>query len=163
MSQLGLKACCACAVAVAAFGLTARPTSSAVTQSSIQIEQIRVQFLYETSGTLSEDVKTSRGFSIWNTVIGEGNAAEPAADVLVSAVLSSGNLEETAQQPLTLTVKTAAGKIIAQRTFRHILTEHGRVVKSLLLPEATCAGKLDIEADFGSQRKVESVSLDCGE
>jgi len=145
-------------------GAPATPSPPATTPRAT-IESIRVQLYYEGSGTLSGNIAPPATFSGWNTVIGEGDAKEPAQEVLVSVRLkgdgSDGFLTET---PLVITARNGAGKIIGQRTVRSILVPYqGTVASALWLPNAICTGKLRIEARLGKQVRTTSVSLDCGE
>lgn len=145
--------------------LAGAPATPSPPAPQATIESIRVQLYYEGSGTLSGNIAPPAKFSGWNTVIGEGDAKEPAQDVLVSVRLKSdgsdGFLTETL---LVITARNGAGKIIGQRTVRSILVPYqGTVASALWLPNATCAGKLRIEARFGKQVRTASASLDCGE
>ncbi len=63
----------------------------------LKVEDILVQLFYENSGTLSEDVTKMKTVRLWNTIIGEGHAREPANSFLVSVVLSgkAGSFDHT--------------------------------------------------------------------
>jgi hypothetical protein len=150
-------------LAVAAGLIAASPARSAPPASPVTIQHIAVQFLYETSGTLSEDIAPPSHFTPWNSVIGEGDAKESAHDVLVTAILTSPENEVVLDQPLVLVAKGPGGKVLAQRKFGYRLLEHGRFVAALFLPDAACAGKVTIQVSYGAQRSATSVNLDCGE
>ena len=145
------------------------PTSllAAPPEPKVTIEAIRARFLYERSGTLSDDLVSAKTFLIWNTVSGAGDAVEPASDLLVSVVLRAGDGESLAHGRLVLTVRSGShagrGKILARRTFREMLLTHGTVVESLFLPDSTCDGPITIEASYGAQRRTAAIELACGE
>jgi hypothetical protein len=154
------------AAGMAALGLWGHPSFGAEPtppDPKVAIEAIHAQFFYENSGTLSENVAPPAKFDIWNTVIAEGSAKEPATDVLVSVVLKvPGDAEVSIHGPLTLTVR--AGKtILAQRSFREMLLERGTVTKGVWLRDGACKGKVTIEAAIGATHKTVPVIFGCGE
>jgi len=152
-------------MAAALFLLTgAAPADPPPPQASI--ESIRAQLFYELSGTLSGNVASPpSNFSGWNTVIGEGEAKEAAQDLLVTVRVkgngADGFLTET---PLVITARNGAGKLLGSRSVTGILVPYeGSVATALWINNATCAGKLTIEAKLGKQAKRATVALDCGE
>ena len=44
----------------------------------VSVENIRVQLFYERNGELSEDITKVKDIILWNTIIGEGYAKQPA-------------------------------------------------------------------------------------
>ncbi|WP_088181800.1 hypothetical protein [Sphingobium sp. Z007] len=130
------------------------------------IESVRAQLFYELSGTLSGNIASPPSrFSGWNTVIGEGEAKEAAQDLLVTVRVkgngADGFLTET---PLVITARNSAGKLLGSRSVTGILVPYeGSVATALWINNATCAGKLTIEAKLGKQVKTATVALDCGE
>jgi hypothetical protein len=147
------------ALAVVLFGTMA--AAPQVRDSDFRVTDIKAQLLYERSGKLSVDLTGTPDFAIWNTVIGEGSAEEPADDVLVSAVIS-GPEERNLTVPLTLTALDAKGKVLASRTMTRILA--GKVyVRSILLKDVGCAGLIRLEARLGASVRREKIEMDCGE
>lgn len=144
--------------AVAALALA--PGAQAKPSDAVRLDGLRAQFLYQTTGALSEDLLQTPSFAIWNTVIGEGGAKEPAQDILVSAVLKSGNAEDLTGK-LTLAV-ISGRKLLSRHTFHGGLMKHGQLVQSILLHDATC-GTIRIEARYGTQRKAATLDMPCGE
>jgi hypothetical protein len=130
-----------------------------------RIESIRVQLYYELSGTLSANIAPPANFTGWNTVIGEGDAKEAAQDVLVSVQLGSdGSDGFLTDRPLLITARNGKGKVIGTRSASAILVPYrGTVSTALWLRNATCAGKIGIEAQLGKQVRRTSVTLHCGE
>lgn len=133
------------------------------TPPPVAIEHIGAQLLYSGSGTLSRDIAPPATFSGWNTVIGEGDAKGSATDVLVSVTLTTPSDEQALDTPLTVSARTAAGKVLAERKFSNILIDRGKVFEFLLLPNVTCAGKVTITATLGRQTRSATLALDCGE
>ena len=86
------------------------------TPPPVAIEHIGAQLLYSGSGTLSRDIAPPATFSGWNTVIGEGDAKGSAADVLVSVTLTTPSDELALDTPLTVSARTAAGKVTITAT-----------------------------------------------
>src|SRR5580693_1668884 len=116
------------------------------TPPPVAIEHIGAQLLYSGSGTLSRDIAPPAKFSGWNTVIGEGDAKGPATDVLISVTLKTAGEQMNLDSPVSVSARSGAGKVLAQRTFGHVLVDRGKAVLFLLLPDATCAGKVTITA-----------------
>ena len=129
------------------------------------LESIRVQLYYELSGSLSANIAPPATFSGWNTVIGEGDAKEAAQDVLVSVHLTGNGVDAfLTETPLVITARNGAGKVIGTRSINGVLVPYqGTVSNVLWLQNATCVGKLNIEARFGKMVKKTAVNLDCGE
>lgn len=150
------------AVLAGALGV-ASAASAADPAPVLKLETIRVQLLYTTTGTLSEDIAPPADFSLFNTVIGEGSAAEPANDFLVSVVVSSPEAQANATLPVVITVRGENGKVLGKRTFDSVFVDNHRVVASLLVTDATCAGPVYIEAVMGAQKLRAHLEFSCGE
>lgn len=130
------------------------------------IESVRAQLFYELSGTLSGNIASPPSrFSGWNTVIGEGDAKEAAQDLLVTVRLKSNGADGfLTEAPLVITARNGAGKLLGSRSITGILVPYeGSVATALWINNATCAGKLTIEAKLGKEVKRATVALDCGE
>src|SRR3954454_4443705 len=139
-------------------------TAQAKGQDAVaKIEELRVQLFYERSGTLSPSIASPATFNAWNTMIGEGDAKEPANDLIVSAVLSVKTDQANVSTPLTITVKGKGGKVLAERTFKGLFFSGGKVVRAVLVPNAACAGSINVETHLGAEKKRTSVTLGCGE
>ncbi len=129
--------------------------------------EIRAQLFYEQSGTFSGDIARPGSFAGWNTVIGEGPAKEAAQDVLVTVPLAAAAGAQDARiaaEPLLLRARDGRGRTLASRTISAILIPwRGQVWSALWLRDATCAGKVTIDARLGGQTKRAVLALDCGE
>lgn len=140
------------------------PVSAA--DDGVTLGKLTAQLYYKDSGTLSQDVLNRKpAFSFWNTGAGEGDAKEPAEDMVVSVTLANASddgvfLDET----LELWVTNAKGKEIARRNFKGILVPYqGKVSNPLWLQDIQCAGPLVFHAKFRGKEVKGQVSLDCGE
>ncbi len=150
LSILGLSA--------ATIAAPAKPSIPATT-----IDRITAQLYYNYSGTLSENVAPPSKAILWNSIIAEGDAIEPADDMLVTVFLNSkaglGNFS-----PLKIVAKNAKGKILGQRIAEPTLTnKDGNAAAGLMLYDVGCAGKMTITATMGKLSKSTVLNLDCGE
>ena len=128
------------------------------------ITAIRAHLFYEYSGTLSEDILASKPV-LWNTVIGEGEAAEPASDVLV-VVEMRGPYEGSTETPLIVEATAGQRGVIlrTRRRFDHLYTEFGerRIARALWLRDMTCE-QVTIVATHGRDRREAVIPFHCGE
>ena len=144
------------------LALAAQPLcASNVRASGYRVSDIQARLLYEQTGSLSVDLTAHPEFAVWNVIIGEGSALENADDLLVSAVID-GDEESNSRTPLIITVRNFHGKVIANHASKGMLLEK-KTVRSILLHEVGCAGKMRIEARFGVSVRTETISMDCGE
>jgi hypothetical protein len=129
----------------------------------------RVQLFYEYSGRLSPDIAPPARFDLWNVGAGEGSAAEPASDALVTVPLTMRPAEEAkfTTRPLTITATGPGGKRIAARTFPAgmLLVPYrgGPVWARLWLQNIPCAGRMRIEARYGTKVTAAALNFACGE
>ena len=127
------------------------------------IAQIKARLWYEGTGRLSDDV-LSEGFVLWNTIIGEGGAEEPASDVLVAVKVSSQDGEQFVTIPLVVELVSEDGQVIQSQTTDALLTsQQGDSVQAFLFKDATCLGEIQIRATLGPQVHNEPVVFACGE
>ena len=126
------------------------------------IDAIMVRLLYERTGSVSPNIAPPSNFGYWNTPIGEGDAAEPANDLLVQIELSIADDQANVATPLRVTVSSKEGKVLSQRTFESLFFSGGKVVKSLFVPDASCAD-IAAKAAIGDNGNTTRVNLECGE
>jgi hypothetical protein len=135
----------------------------AVQPAAAALGEIRMHLFYEETGRLSPDISPPRDFSAWNTVIGGGEAEEPANDLLVVVEIKTEG-QQNVSTPLRVVARGGDGRLLGERRFTGALTsEAGRVYSPLWLRDATCAGEIRVTATFGSQSRSETLSLHCGE
>lgn len=143
--------------------LLAAPAVAQPAKPKVVLGDIRFQLYQEISGTLSPPVGPS--FSFWNTGAGEGSAKEPASNYLISVPLRSTTGDaEGSEVPLTLTVRNAAGKMLASvtRTY-HLVPYKDQTYVALWLSDSPCVGKITVTATYAKQVRRAVYSLDCGE
>jgi len=138
--------------------------ASAASTRGIEVGALRAHLWYEETGRLSENIAPPVAFSAWNTVIGEGQAAEIANDLFLTAeVLSSGG-EQNVDVPLVLEVRDSAGRILATRTVDSVLTSpQGKSVKGLWAYDIGCSGEITFSARLGGLSRNVVLNFECGE
>lgn len=148
------------ATAAALFlALLAAPAAAA---DRITVEAIQARLLYEGTGVLSQNIAPPAKFYGFNTVVGEGDAKEPASDVLITVVLAASG-EANGDGDLVVTAKGAKGRTIASRTFaKPYIGNKGKAHLSMIAPNATC-DELVVTATYGKSRKSTRIEFHCGE
>lgn len=150
-------------LASAAVAQDAQVGRDAADPTGLSIAQIRARLWYEGTGRLSDDILTE-GFVLWNSIIGEGGAEEPASDVLVSVKVSSSDGERFVTIPLVVDLVDADGLVIQSQTTEALLTSRsGDSVQAYLFKDATCLGDIRIRATLGPETRSEPVVFACGE
>lgn len=155
------------ALALALSLLSAAPQDSVAREADdptgLFIGKISARLWYEGTGRLSDDVLTD-GFTLWNTIIGEGGAEEPASDVLVAVKVSSQDGERFVTIPLVVELVGEDGAVIQSQTTEALLTSRqGDSVQAFLFKDATCLGEVQIRATLGAEVLSEPVVFACGE
>jgi len=151
-----------CVVAAGSGGGALAQTS--VSGEGADLGPVEVRLWYEETGRLSENIAPPAEFAAWNTVIGSGQAAEIASDVLMTVEVTSGAREAYIDAPLVLEVWSRSGERLASRRVPGILTsEAGRAYKGLWVHDAGCAGALTFTATMGRLSRSVEVDFRCGE
>lgn len=153
------------------LGLACLPAAAlAAPQPTATIDKITIQLIYTTSGSLSQDIADPAGFAGWNTIIGGGDAKEPADDLLVQVHLKMDQDEGNLAQPLIVEVRgERAGNSnkpghLAKHTCNGIYFRKGQSVCTLIVRAAACSGRITVRAAIGrTERKSAGVALGCGE
>lgn len=152
----------ACVVAAGSGGgaLAQAPVSG----EGVDLGAVEVRLWYEETGRLSDNIAPPAAFAAWNTIIGSGQAAEIANDVLMTVEVTSGARAAYIDTPLVLEVWSRAGERLASRRVSGILTsEAGRAYKGLWVYDAGCAGALTFKATMGRVSRSVEVNFHCGE
>lgn len=140
------------------------PTSTAIT-----IKDMTAKLFLERSGTFSENIIGSKK-AFHNTVIGEGDAGEPADAVLVTLTFEGGKNTRASDKvasalaQIKVTQTTRQGKkILLNRVYGGMLFgDNGLTHKAFIVDNATCA-PLEIEARIGKSSKSAKIDFQCGE
>lgn len=143
--------------------------STSAVQAQVAIEDIRMQLFHERTGTFSENIVGSRK-TFMNTPKGEGDAAEPAEQVLVTLVFSgprnSRSSDRIARDLANVSVSQDARtgrRTLLQRAYGGFLFgENGRYHKAFMLDSATCA-PLEVDVRVGRSRRTAKVDFRCAE
>jgi hypothetical protein len=130
------------------------------------ISKINAYLVYNQSGKMSENLIDNESFFLWNTVIGEGSAAEPSAQTLVIVEIS-GNPKEYTQRDIKLTVMNGNEVFFKQSFDFVILDENSKYYAAFLLYNTGCS-ELKLTAEILNKTLVESkliktIPFQCGE
>jgi hypothetical protein len=161
MTWINLGARLGVAAFAAALAIQPAAAEPASATHGVRIAAIRMQLVYDAGG-LSRDITPPATFALWNTGAGEGDAAGPAQEALVSVVLAGQGMENLHGAPLRITVRSH-GRVLASHTYDDVFMTGPRVVKTVLVRNIACAGHVTIEATLGAQRRATAVNFDCGE
>lgn len=156
-------------IALLALAFLAGTSAATSARAQVAVVDIRAQAFLERSGRLSDNL-VGAGKALHNTVIGEGDAGEPADAVLVTLVFSGAKNTKSSDKiardlaAVTVKQKTKTGERIAlKRVYGGFLFgESGRIHKAFLLDNATCA-PLEIEVKVGRSAKTAKIDFSCGE
>lgn len=133
----------------------------------VALTDLKVQMVLERTGTLSENLVGTKK-KLHNTVLGEGDAGEPADAVMVTLVFqgtkntrgSDKLARDLAQVKVTQATK-AGNKILLNRVYGgFVFGENGLSHKAFIVDNATCA-PLEVEAKVGKTRKVAKIEFSC--
>lgn len=152
------------AIALSAPAIAAPKADAAKTDAAgVKITGLEARFFYEGTGVLSDNIAPPATFHAWNSVIGAGDARQPANDLLVVVTLSRVAGEANVNGPLTIVAARENGRVIAKRSFKSLFFKNGKLAKAMLVPDVACAGKIMIKAAFGAERRLTNLELNCGE
>jgi hypothetical protein len=157
------------AVALCAAPFPAAAQGTAPASAAVAVEDVKVQLFLERSGKLSDNIVGSKK-AFHNTIIGEGDAGEPAESVLVTLVITGPKNARSSDKiardlaSVTVTQQSRQGpKVLLRRAYGGFLFgEQGRVHKAFFVDNATCA-PLEIDVKLGRSRKTAKVDFTCGE
>ena len=129
--------------------------------AAAKISDIKVRMFLQHSGEFSPALKGNE--ALWNTVIGEGDIAEPSNAALVDVVIVE-NIPSNKQQFVKLIVKSKRnGKILVIRQERvGLFNSSGETHIGFWLSAIGCE-EIDISASINEQVKKISIPFRCGE
>jgi hypothetical protein len=153
----------------AAISVLALAGLAAPAAAQVAVEDIRIQLFLERSGKLSDNIVGSKK-SFHNTVIGEGDAGEPAESVLVTLLITGPKNAKSSDKiardlaSVTVTQTSKQGpKVLLRRAYGGFLFgEDGKAHKAFMLDNATCA-PLEVDVKLGRSRKTAKIEFTCGE
>lgn len=132
---------------------------------SVQVEDVGIRLFYETSGTLSEDITKQKEFHLWNTLIGEGDAKEPASSFLITVTLSGKPESFRKRAVVTVTIRDANSQArvpTVHRIKNLVFGRTGRLVKAVWVENRVCSPLIISAAVQHSSRTIH-VPFSCGE
>src|SRR5262245_60499337 len=128
-------------VSVVAAGLAVIAGSPAVAQTAT-IEDIRVQLFNEYDGTLSDDLTKRQNLELRNTMIGEGDARQPANSFLVAVSVKGqpDTFDKAAALTVTVTTDDKRKSKVTEKAFGSgiLFGPQGRVVKAAFVYDRVC-------------------------
>lgn len=151
------------------FGLATNLLLATPALAQVAIEDVRIQLFLERSGKLSENIVGSKK-RFHNSVIGEGDAGEPAESVLVTLVVTGPKNAVSSDKiardlaSVTVTQSSRQGpRVLLRRAYGGFrFGETGRIHKAFYLDNATCA-PLEVDVKLARSRKTVKVDFTCGE
>ncbi len=130
----------------------------------ITITSVDARLFYHHTGTLSAPIKEDA--ALWNTIIGEGSAAEPSTAVLVDVVVAGTPGEYRTTWGIDLVVKSGTtGKVLSKQSSDvGVLSGAGQYHVGFWLKNTGCE-RLRIQARVkGTNKWTETVvPFACGE
>lgn len=159
--------------ALVAVAVTVACAAPAVAQPAgtpaptFQIAGVHAFLYFHRSGTFDDRDLTGGKVALWNTIIGEGEAGEPATAMLVKVEVSGPNF--ASQDGKVVVVAKAGRKTLARQTFAlaDYFDEHGpRITLPMLVTgvgcdEVTVTATLSGKGKRGAGSAV--VPFACGE
>ena len=131
---------------------------------TVRVSLVEVRLVYAHSGELSENVADpNRQFALWNTVIGEGDAKEPANDVLV--LVHFERIKDKQQVPPISIAAYGPGTskpFEIRRNLAPAFIDGTLAVEAMLLHGVTC-GEFDVVAKIGKSKTTTRMKFPCGE
>ena len=133
---------------------------------AFDVQDIRAHLFYEYSGHLSEDITQKTQPVLWNTPLGEGDAAEPANDVLVVVEVRGPRRHFSPEQQLRLEVMTEdrERRLFNETRAVGLTGPDGCWATAFLLRDSTCQSLvLEAEVSGNDQPYSETIQFKCGE
>lgn len=146
------------------FSLLAFYSCTCISAGVVEIHEIRARLYLNHSGSLSEPITNKT--TLWNTIIGAGDALEPSNSTLVDVVVAGPPKSFNVSSKVILTVSNAkTGKVIFKQTRSvGVLSSTGSFSVGFLLNDTGCTPLRLVATVSGSKKVVSStVNFACGE
>jgi hypothetical protein len=154
-----------CRLAIA-MGLLAVSGRMAAAQNAT-IQDIRVQLFYEYTGALSDDLTKRKDLSLFNTMIGEGDAKQPANSFLVAVSVKGqpDTFDKAAALTVTVTTDDKRKSKVAEKAFGSgmLFGPEGQVVKAMMVHDRVCAPLIVTAKLKSGASKSVNLPFKCGE
>lgn len=154
----------ALAPALAAVTLAGAALAQQSAGGSYRIAGIQAKLFYETKGTFSRDLLSGSKFTLWNTVIGEGDAEAPsnATLVLVEVQAKPGSYDDKRNVSLRA---TAENEVLVDRTVPlGVVGKDGKLFAAFWLYDTGCVPvKLTARLTGQKVAVTRTILFHCGE
>ncbi len=135
-------------------------------QGKAQLDAVSIHLFLATSGTLSADVETIKGFGARNfSVQGEGIGPEERfyAVLIKVRLTSKGEIFAQGTQAQVVVTDRQTKKVVRRETIANVyIGSHGWTFVPVFLPNAAC-GPFDVVATGGGRKIVKAIEATCGE
>ena len=137
------------------LAITLLPVSS----QAIEVVSLEVNLFYNESGSLSEDIVEAKDFILWNTIIGEGSAAEPS-DRFLLKIKFSGPKDQYISDSVELKVSDKnTGKVVYTENYSGFLfTDQGFAYRASMVSGQNCKSLV-----IGVGNYKRNIEFHCGE
>lgn len=162
MRSLSAVWCLTQATVVTSTSFAQQPALASAEAPPLTIDEIRVQLFFEDSGKLGDDLVRTKP-TLWNTIIGEGDAGGAASSFLISVAIS-GKLK-SGDQVVVMVTNDVTKKAIAIRRFSKLALSTdrgGQVIKPILIENQVC-NPIRITARTKASQKTVLIPFECGE
>lgn len=154
------------AAVLALAAATAAAARTAPAEPPYRVTAVRAQLFYSDRGTFSGDILANPRRSLWNTVIGEGDAGGPSTSTLVVVEVTGTPGSYEPERSVELTA-TAEGKVVLRAAQpAAILTQRGKMYAGFWLPDTGCR-RIRLSARMRGQTQASEVKreipFECGE
>ncbi len=151
-------------IVTSAAALLAGLASVSPSHAGLAVKEIRAYLFFSNSGVLSGNIVGSKK-SLFNTIIGEGEAGGAASNVLIDLVLATdGSPSQKEAATLKVTYKAEGKDMTLTRSYdSSAMSANETVHQSVLIENATC-WPVTIEARVGKgASKTATIKFGCGE
>ena len=152
---------------VVSLANSSSPAASAAAAPPYKITAVRAMLFYNERGTFSRDILANPPFTLWNTIIGEGDAEAASYSTLVTVEVT-GKLNPNEPPPARKVefTATAGGQVLVKRTYDIALGEGGKFHAPFWLYETGCR-PIKVTARLVGQTQpstmTKTLPFECGE
>jgi hypothetical protein len=127
---------------------------------------VRAQLFFSDRGTFSDDLLKRKELSLWNTIIGAGDAGGPSSATLLTVEVSGRAGDYPSGRKVELAVRTARKEIFRRQLSLDVLGADGHVYAAFWLYDTGCESLTISTALLGQAeptRRVATIPFHCGE
>ena len=137
-------------------------------KGTAKVEAIRAHLYYDHNGTISGDIFAKKDITLWNTIIGEGDAASSSETTFVIVEISGRDISSTRNAKVNIVATNSKGDQIANETRNFsIYANYRKSYIPLLIPDTGCdhvtvTAKL-VGKGFDMSSISQTIPFECGE